>query len=337
MGKPLKVVVTDYIEANLDWEKAELAKCGIGFEALQLKFRPEEEVVARIADADIILVNMVKMTEAVLSKLKNCRLLIRHGIGYDNVDVPACTKYGIPFAYQPDYCTEDVAEHAIALICACARKVPRSRKTLEASSAAGQWDFTGLMPMRRMQGKTLGVLGVGRIGSRVCQKMMSFGFRILGCDPYLTDARRTELGIDFVDADTLFRESDFLTLHTLLNEETRHIVNDRRLALMKPTAYLVNTSRGSMIDMPALVRALKAGRPEGAAIDVYDREPPAPDFELFRMDNVILTPHVAWASEESGWDIRRKIVDDILSAAGGKPARYVINPEVFQRGTQTWE
>jgi D-3-phosphoglycerate dehydrogenase len=337
MEKRLKVVVTDYIEANLDWEKAELARHGIECEALQLKFRPEEEVVARTADADIILVNMVRMTDTVLSKLKRCRLLIRHGIGYDNVDVPACTKYGIPFAYQPDYCTEDVAEHAIALICACARKVPRSRKILESSSAAGQWDFTGLMPLRRMHGKTLGVLGVGRIGSRVCQKMASFGFRILGCDPYLTDERRAELGIGFVDADTLFRESDFLTLHALLTEETRHIVNARRLALMKPTACLVNTARGPMIDIPALVSALKAGKIEGAAIDVFDREPPAPDFELFGMDNVILTPHIAWASQESGWDIRRKIVADIVLAAEGKPARFVINPEVFQRGTLKWE
>jgi D-3-phosphoglycerate dehydrogenase / 2-oxoglutarate reductase len=337
MEKRLKVVVTDYIEGDLEWEKAELTRRGFEFEALQLKFRPEEEVVARIADADIIVVNMVKMTEAVLSKLKNCRLLIRHGIGYDNVDVPACTKHGIQFAYQPDYCTEDVAEHAIALICACARKLPRSRRILEASSAADQWDFTGLMPLRRMHGKTLGILGVGRIGSRVCQKMISFGFHILGCDPYLTAARMAELGIDFVDADTLFSESDFLTIHTLLNDETRHIVDARRLALMKPTAYLVNTSRGPMIDMPALVSALKAGRPEGAAIDVFDREPPTPDFELFRMDNVILTPHVGWASQESGWDIRRKILDDILLAAEGKPARYVINPEVFERGTRTWE
>jgi D-3-phosphoglycerate dehydrogenase len=337
MEKRLKVVVTDYIEGDLEWEKAELTRRGFEFEALQLKFRPEEEVVARIADADIIVVNMVKMTEGVLSKLKNCRLLIRHGIGYDNVDVPACTKHGIQFAYQPDYCTEDVAEHAIALICACARKLPRSRTILEASSAAGQWDFTGLMPLRRMHGKTLGILGVGRIGSRVCQKMMSFGFHMLGCDPYLTAARMAELGIDFVDADTLFSESDFLTIHTLLNDETRHIADARRLALMKPTAYLVNTSRGPMIDLPALISALKAGRPEGAAIDVFDREPPTPDFELFRMDNVILTPHVGWASQESGWDIRRKILDDILLAAEGKPPRYVINPEAFQRGTRTWE
>ena len=133
----------------------------MNFEVYQLKFRPEEEVLAKISDADIIVVNMVKFTESLISKLKNCKLIIRHGIGYDNVDVNACTKYGIQFAYQPDYCKEDVAEDAIALIFACARKVVASRKTLDESSRTGQWDFSNLFPIYRMHGKTLGILGVG--------------------------------------------------------------------------------------------------------------------------------------------------------------------------------
>jgi D-3-phosphoglycerate dehydrogenase len=275
---------------------------------------------------------MVKMTESVLSKLRRCRLLIRHGIGYDNVDVPACTRHGIQFAYQPDYCKEDVAEHAIALIFACARKVPRSRKTLEMSSAKGQWDFSGLFPIYRMDGKTLGILGVGRIGSRVYRKLRTFGFRILGCDPYLTAERKRELAdMQFVDHATLFRESDFLTVHTPLTDETRHIVNAQSLALMKPTAYLVNTSRGPMVDAEALAAAVRAGKLAGAAIDVFDVEPPPPDHPLFGLENVILTPHIGWASEEAGWEIRRSILDDILAAAAGKPARCVVNKEVLAK------
>jgi len=325
MAERVKVVVTDYIEDNLDWEAEQLARAGIDFEAYQLKFKSEAEVVAKIADADVIVVNMVKMPEPVLAQLKKCRLLIRHGIGYDNVDVEACTRLRIPFAYQPDYCKEDVAEHAIALIFACARKIVRSRKTLEASSAAGQWDFSDLFPIYRLDGKTLGIIGVGRIGSRVYRKLRTFGFKIIGNDPYLSDERRVELGMEFVDKETLFRTSDFVTLHTPLTDETRHLINARTLGQMKPTAYLINTSRGPMVDSDALAEALKNGRIAGAAIDVYDQEPPPLSHPLFGLDNAILTPHLGWASEEAGWEIRKSILDDILAAAEGRPARCMVN------------
>jgi D-3-phosphoglycerate dehydrogenase / 2-oxoglutarate reductase len=331
MKQRMTVVVTDYIEDNLDWEAEQLAKAGISFSCYQLKFKPEAEIVEKLADADVIVVNMVKVTESLLSKLKRCRLLIRHGIGYDNVDVQACTKHGIQFAYQPDYCKEDVAEHAIALIFACARKITWSRKTLEDSSARGQWDFSKLFPIRRLDGKTLGILGVGRIGSRVYRKLRTFGFRIVGSDPYLNEARRAELGIEWVDRETLFRSSDFVTVHTPLSEETKHIVNKTTLGWMKPTAYLINTSRGPMVDVEALADALRNRKIAGAAIDVFDREPPPPEYPLFGLDNVILTPHIAWASEEAGQEIRQSILDDILAAAAGKPARCVVNKEILNR------
>lgn len=331
----MKVVVTDYIEENLDWEAEKLRQAGIEFHACQLKFKPEEEVLKMVADADVIVVNMVKMGESLISRLEKCRLIIRHGVGYDNVDVEACTGHGIQFAYQPDYCKEDVAEHAIALIFACARKITRSRRTLEDSSRNGQWDFGDLFPIYRMDGKTLGILGVGRIGSRVYKKLKSFGFTILGCDPYLSRRRRDALDtIKWVDRETIFRESDFLTVHTQLNEETRHIVNKTTMALMKPTAYIINTSRGGMVNAPELADALRRGVIAGAAIDVYDVEPPPPDMELFELDNVILTPHTGWASEEAGWEIRRSILDDILAAAEGRDARCVVNDVIlFQDGT----
>ncbi len=328
----MKVVVTDYIEDNLDWEAGELAARGIEFEAYQLKFRLEQEVLAKVRDADVVVVNMVKMTESLLSGMKRCKLLIRHGIGYDNVDVAACTRLGIQFAYQPDYCKEDVAEHAIALIFACARKIVRSRKVLEEASRRGRWDFTGLFPMYRLDGKTLGIVGVGRIGSRVYRKLRTFGLRILGNDPYLSDERRAELsGIQWVDKKVLFSESDFVTLHTPLTDETRHLANATTIGWMKPTAYLINTSRGPMVDVNALAEALKAGKIAGAAIDVYDPEPPPPDYPLFGFENVILTPHTAWASEEAGWEIRRSILADILAFHEGRPARCVVNPEVLQK------
>ena len=328
----MKAVVTDYIEDNLDWEAAELEEAGIEFEALQLKFKSEDEVAAKAREADVLVVNMVKVTDALLSKLPKCKLLIRHGIGYDNVDVPACTRHGVQFAYQPDYCKEDVAEHAIALIFACGRKVLWSRPTLDHASVTGQWDFSKLFPIYRLDGKTLGIVGVGRIGSRVHRKLRSFGFRILGCDPYLSDQQRAELsGIQWVDHDTIFRESDFLSIHTPLNDETRCMVNDRTLGLMKPTAYLINTARGGMVDDEALARALRARKIAGAAIDVFTVEPPPTTHPLFGLENIILTPHIAWASEESGWEIRRSILDDILSWSRGGNARCVINEEMLRK------
>lgn len=322
----MKVVVTDYIEPDMEWEAGALQGKGIEFKAHQLKFLPEDEVLEKVRDAEVIVVNMVKFPESLIARLEKCKLIIRHGIGYDNVDVDACTKYGIQFAYQPDYCQIDVAEHAISLLFACARKICASRKTLDDSSKNGEWDFGGLFPIYRMEGKTLGVLGVGRIGSHVVRKMQSFGFRIIGCDPYLSDKRKTAMqGIEWVDKETLFRESDLITVHTPLREDTRHIVNAETLALMKPTACVVNTSRGGMVDAHALAHALREKKIAAAGIDVYDVEPPPPDFELFGLENIILTPHIGWASDEAGWEIRKSIVEDILAACDGRDARCVVN------------
>jgi D-3-phosphoglycerate dehydrogenase len=330
----MKLVVTDYIEENLDWEAEQCRKAGIDFAAYQLKFKPEAEVLAKVADADVIVVNMVKFDASLVSKLTKCKVLIRHGIGYDNVDVDACTKRGIVFAYQPDYCKEDVAEHAIALIFACARKVVASRRTLDKSSAAGQWDFGGLFPIHRMHGKTLGIVGVGRIGSRVYRKLQHFGLKIIGTDPYLSDQRKAEFkDLQWVDKKTLFETSDYITIHTPLNPETRHLVNAEALAWMKPTAYLVNTSRGPMVDAVALAKACAEKRIAGAAIDVFDVEPPPTDHPLFGLDNVILTPHIGWASAEAGWEIRESIMNDVLAHQAGRPPRCIVNKEVLKGAT----
>ncbi len=324
----MKVAVTDYIEDNLDWEAGQFEDAGIEFAVHQLKFLSEDDVVQKIADADVVVVNMVKMTASLLERLPKLKLLIRHGIGYDNVDVEACTRLGIQFAYQPDYCKEDVAEHAIALIFACARKICWSRRILEESSRKGQWDFANLFPIHRMDGKTIGVVGTGRIGSRVVRKLRHFGCRLIACDPYLGEDTRNEIGVTFTDRETLFRTADFITIHTPLNDETRHLVNATSIDWMKSTAYLINTSRGGMVDFEALAQALRNRRIAGAALDVYEVEPPPPDFPFFDLDNVILTPHISWASEEAGWEIRKSIVDDIMACAAGRPARCVVNKQI---------
>jgi len=325
----LKVVVTDYIEPDLAWETEELAKRNVELVLHQMKFQTEESVIAATQDADIVVVNMVPITARVVAGWTRCRLVIRHGTGYDNVDVAALSRAGIPLCYIPDYCTEEVAEQAIALIMACGRRVFRSRKVLEESSARGQWEFSEIIPMYQLAGKTLGILGCGRIGSRVYLKLKNFGFQFLVCDPYLTEERKSELGVEVVPKETLFRNSDFVTVHTPLTEETRHIVNAETLALMKPTAFLINTARGPMVDARALADAILAGKLAGAAIDVYGKEPPEPDYPLFPLPDVILTPHISWYSEDSGWRIREIIVLEIDRFIQGLSPRYVVNPEVL--------
>lgn len=329
----ITVVVTDFIEADLEWEAVEMSKRGIDFVYHQLKFAPVAEVIAATKDADIVVVNMVPITPEVVAGWEKVKLVIRHGTGYDNVNVPALTAAGIPLVYIPDYCTDEVAEQAIALIFACARRIVSSRKTLDDSSARGQWDFNDVIPIFRMGGKTLGILGCGRIGSTVYRKLKSFGFNFLVCDPYLSEKRKQELDVTFVDKETLFRESDFITIHTLLTDETRHIVNAKTLALMKPTAYLVNTARGPMVDVCALADALKNGVIAGAGIDVFDKEPPEPDYPLFGLPNAILTPHLAWYSEDAGMRIREIIVEEIDRYAAGQHPRYTVNKEVLKAST----
>jgi D-3-phosphoglycerate dehydrogenase len=323
-----KVVVTDYIEPDLNWEAEQMAKRGVEFVYHQLKFAPKEQVIAATRDADIVVVNMVPITADITAGWEKCKLVIRHGVGYDNVDVEALEKAGIPLCYIPDYCVDEVAEQAIALMLACARKIVTSRKVLEDSAASGQWDFRPVIPMFRMTGQTVGIIGCGRIGSRVFQKMGSFGVKFLICDPYLTAERKRELGIQVVDKRTVFQNSDYVTIHTPLTPETRHIVNAQTLAMMKPTAYLVNTARGPMVDAFALADALKNGVIAGAAIDVYDREPPPPDHPLMNLPNAILTPHLAWYSEDGARTIRELIVLEIDRFLAGLPPRYVAKPVV---------
>jgi D-3-phosphoglycerate dehydrogenase len=330
MSKKLKIVVTDYIETDLDWEVQEMAKRGHQFEYHQLKGAPESEVIAATRDADVVVVNMVKITPAVVDAWENVKVVIRHGAGYDNCDVAALTAKGILLEYVPDYCVHEVAEHAIALMFACARKVVWGRQVFDDSVARGEWDFKPIIPMFRMDGATIGLVGCGRIGGLVYKKLQHFGVKFLICDPYLSEKRRAELGVELVDLETVMRNSDLITVHTPLNDETRYIINRETLAMMKPTAYLVNTSRGGMVNADDLAEALKKRQIAGAAIDVFEKEPPDPDYPLIGLDNVILAPHLAWYSEDAGWTIREKIVQAIDMFANDEGPRMPINHKELQ-------
>ncbi|MHB9028600.1 MAG: 2-hydroxyacid dehydrogenase, partial [Candidatus Latescibacterota bacterium] len=275
-------------------------------------------------------VNMAKMSPEVLAGLDNVKVIIRHGIGYDNLNIPAATEAGIICANEPTASSEDVAEQAIMLIMAVWRKLAVQREILLDSVRQHKWAFERIYPVYSAGGKTLGIVGCGNIGSIVLRKMRTFGMRILVSDPYLSKARQAELGIEHTPLETVMAESDIVTIHVPVTNETRGMFDERLFNLMKPSAILVNTARGPVVKVADLAKALREKRIAGAGIDVYEFEPPAPDYELLGMDNVILTPHLAWYSEEGGWDIRVLIMEDLKRCIEGKPPKNVLNPEVFK-------
>ena len=330
MAKKPVIKITDYIERELDYEKAEMTKLGVDFSYYQLKTASPEELIKYFRDADFLVVNMARMTPEVMAGLDNVKVIIRHGIGFDNLNLPAATENGIICANEPTASSEDVAEQAIMLMLAVYRKLFIQIDILKDSVARHLWVFDRIYPVYRMGGKTLGIVGCGNIGSIVLRKMRSFGMRILVCDPYMSGERKKELGIELTPLETLLKESDIVTIHVPVTNETRGMFKADLFRLMKKSAILINPARGPVVNVHDLAEALRNKMLAGAGIDVYEFEPPHPDYELLGLDNVILTPHLAWYSEEGGWDIRVLIVEDLKRCLAGKPPKSVVNPEVLQ-------
>jgi len=325
----IKVVVTDYIEPDLDWEAEQLRQIGVDYSFHQLKFGTPAQVAEIVHDADILIVNMAKITAEVIEALRRCKLIIRHGVGYDNVDVEAATARGIVVANVPDYCVHEVAEQAVMLILACQRKLLVQDRILHESSAKGEWAFDPVYPVFSLRDKTAGIIGCGRIGSTVYRMLQGFGMRFLITDPYLSSRRKRALGIETVPLERVLEEADIITVHAPLNEETYHMLDEPQFKMMKPTAILVNTARGGIVNLRALDGALRRGEIAHAGIDVYEeKEPPDPDFPLLHNERAICTPHLSWLSEESGWSIREKIVEDVRRFVQGQGPRCPVNPQV---------
>ena len=320
-----RIVVTDYIEPDLEWERVQLATLAVNFEAYQLKSASREDLLARIGDADVLVVNMVKIDRDVIQNLRSCKLIIRHGAGYDNIDVPAATEHGIQVCYVPDYCREEVAEQAMMLLLLCRRRFTQQQESLGVSLKKGQWDFSSVGAIRRFSGTKAGIVGCGRIGSLVVGMLRGFGIEVMVHDPYLSEGRQAELGIRCMPLEEVLREADMVTVHPSLTHETKYMIGERELRMMKPTAILVNTARGAIVNAEALARACKEGWIAGAGIDVFEKEPPESGFVLRGIPNVVLTPHLAWCSEDAGLSIRQKIMEDIRRFLEGRPPRFPIN------------
>jgi D-3-phosphoglycerate dehydrogenase len=297
----------------------------VTFEAYQLKSTSREALLARVGDADVLVVNMVKIDREVIQNLRSCKHIIRHGVGYDNIDVPAATEHGIQVCYVPDYCREEVAEQAMMLLLLCRRRFTQQQESLEVSLKKGQWDFSSVGAIRRFSGTKAGIVGCGRIGSLVVRMLRGFGIEVMVHDPYLSERRQAELGIRCLPLEEVLREADMVTVHPSLTHETKYMIGDRELRMMKPTAILVNTARGAIVNAEALARACKEGWIAGAGIDVFEKEPPEHGFVLRDIRNVILTPHLGWNSEDAGLSIREKIMEDIRRFVEGRPPRFPIN------------
>lgn len=315
-----KVVVTDDRFNTYEEEKQVLES--IDAELIVANCVTPQDVIEVCRDADGVLVNLAPMAAEVIDKLEKCKVISRYGVGYDNVDVAECTKRGIYLTNVPDYCEEEVSDQALALMMACARKVARR----DAQVRAGMWNIGKKDPIYRIAGKTFTFLGFGMIARCLHRKIEGFNFsRILVYDPFLDAETIQLLGAEKVEWEEALSEADFISVHMPLNEKTKGIINSDAFDLMKPTASIVNTSRGPIIDENALIDALKNGKINSAGLDVHTKEPLDSDSPLMKIENCVLSDHVGWYSEESMSELKRKAainVKDVLIK--GKPV-YPVN------------
>ncbi|HAA78115.1 TPA: hypothetical protein DCE37_23705 [Candidatus Latescibacteria bacterium] len=253
---------------------------------------------------------------------------MRYGVGLDNIAIPYATENGIPVAYVPDYCFVDVAEHAMALMLSFARKIT----PFDRSIRSGSWNIQDRVPLNRVTGRTLGLIGFGQIAQQMVPRAKAFGMRVIAHSRSLTDEGAAEAGAERVDLDTLLSESDFVSIHTPLTDETQGMIGTDALKAMKQTAFLINTSRGDVIDEAALLDALKADEIAGAALDVRTQEPPVEGDELLTLDNVIHTPHAAFYSTESLVELRSKAANEVKRVLTGDEPIQLVNPEYRDAG-----
>lgn len=289
------------------------------------------EAIANFGDADALMVTIHEVGPDIMDQMPKCKIICRIGTGMDAIDIPAATERGIWVTNVPDYSIDEVSTHAMALLLAQVRNLFRHR----ALSQTGTWRYETERPIRRLAGQTLGILGLGRIGSASAKKGHGLGLNVIAHDPYLPDERFEELSVRKVDFDTLLRESDLLTLHVPLTDETRKIINAEALAKMKPTAFLANTARGDVVDIDALVDAVRNGVIAGAGIDVLPTEPPPPDHPVLHEEGIIVTPHIGWASNEAGHDVRERGSQEVVRVLQGNRPRYPWNEVKPRRLSET--
>ena len=320
------VAMVDYDYASLDPIEAEVTKLGGAF--VHKRCADIEEAIAFGKDADGWIVQYMRpIDERVFSSCPKLKVVGRTGIGYDVIDVPAATEAGVVVTNVPSYCEEEVSDHAMALLLTCARRTALYTTAVK----EGVWDWKIGKPIGRLRGRTLGLVGFGKIPRALVPKAKAFGLKVVCADPYLQPETAESEGVELVDFETLLCRADFVSIHCPLTAETKGMFNARSFALMKPTAFLINTARGPIIDLPALVEALKERRLAGAGLDVLPDEPPAKGEPLLELDNVVLSPHTGWYSENSIVDLQARIGRNVAMVCVGRRPGAVVNAEVLDK------
>lgn len=320
-----QVAVSDIVFPNLDRASAVLSTIGA---QLRLAEEPKPEAIMRVAkDADALLATYAKITAEMIRQMTRCRIISRFGIGVDNVDIPAATERGIVVTKVPDYCIDEVSDHAVALLLAAVRKIPFANSMVH----TGRWEMPAVVPIHRLRGTTLGLVGFGRIPQLVAPKAQAFGMHVVAFDPYIPKAVFDSARVESVDFAQLLKMSDYVSIHAPLLPETQGLFNAEAFRQMRPHAYLINTARGPIVDEAALAQALDAGQIAGAALDVMTKEPPTGS-PLLGRPNVIITPHTSFYSEESLNDLETKAAEEVVRVLKSEAPRNPVNPEVLKAG-----
>ncbi len=322
MPARFRVLITDRAWPDTSIESGILAR--IGAEVVEPVSADEAGLIAAASDIDAIATNWAKVTEAVMRAGGRCQTVARFGIGIDNIDVSAATLLGIPVTNCPDYCVSEVSDHALGLLLACARRIG----FFHLRTKRGEYDLSAAAPIQRIAGQTLGLVGLGRIARALIPKARSLGLHVIA---HTASGNDYGTGVRMVTCDELLATSDYVSLHAPLNNSTRGLIGCEALAKMKPTAYLINTSRGGLVDEAALLEALQRNRVAGAALDVFEPEPPDLSRPLFSDERVLVTPHVAFVSQQSVRQLRTQAMEQVVAVLSGQRPNNVINPQIYSR------
>jgi D-3-phosphoglycerate dehydrogenase len=317
-----RVVITDFEYDSLLIEQEIMDRADADFVTAQC--RTEDEVIAAVQGADGILNQYAPITEKVIENLHNCKVISRYGVGVNTIDLDSATRKGIIVANCTDYCLDEVSDHAMALLLDSARKI----SFLNGRTKAGTWDYKQAIPVYRLRGRVLGLIGFGRISQNFSMKANAFGLKVVVYDPYITDELAFSYRVERVDLTSLCMESDFISVHLPLTQATKGMIGKKQFSCMKPEAVILNTSRGSVIDETALIEALQSSIIAGAALDVTEEEPLDMNHPFLTMEQVILTPHTAWYSEESERELKRKVAQNVADVLSGFYPSYLANSAV---------
>lgn len=313
MEKLYKIIFTDYYFPDINKEINQLKKLGKVkiidcSDLITGEVSSEDQLLEHLQkykamDANAVLVNHAVITSKFISQLTNCKLILRYGIGVDNIDVKAAQERGIKIVNIPDYCIEEVAENAVTLILATVRKIFLQNKLLRNH----QFNYEQIKPIRRFSELTVGLLAFGNVARKVAEKLKSFKVKIIAYDPYFNQKESFDW-VEFVELNQLYQRSDVLSIHAPLNKKTYHLINEETIEIMKTGIYIINTSRGGVIDENALYKGLKSGKIAGAGLDVLEYKDESEYYKsnLMELDNVIITPHTSWYSEEAIYDLQLK-------------------------------